>query len=119
MRARPATLWIAIAILIGLPVGLFAGEAQNAFNEGVKLHRAGKFKEAVTAYEKAIKAAPNAAEAYLGRGSAHAKLGQTDRAIKDFDAAVRLNPDLVDGYYNRGNAHNDAKQYQLAIKDYD
>jgi tetratricopeptide (TPR) repeat protein len=117
MKARLVGLWVSVVMLVALPNLLFAGEAQNAFNEAVKLHRAGKFKEAIAAYNRALKAAPKAAEAYLGRGSSYASLGQENRAIKDYDEAIQLNPDLVDAYYNRGNAHTETKQYQLALKD--
>ena len=107
MRVQLGILWISVVVFIGTANLLFAGEAQDAFNEGVKLYRAGKFKEAIAAYDKAIKAAPKAAEAYLGRGSAYAKLGQADRAVKDYDDAIQLNPDLADAYYKRGDAHNE------------
>ena len=80
MRSLSITLLICLALLIGLPGRLSAGEAQNALDEGVKLYRSGKYKQAVTAYDRAIKAAPNAAEAYAGRGSAYAKLGH-DQSI--------------------------------------
>src|SRR4029453_60785 len=106
MRAHLGILWISIVVFSGTANLLFAGEAQDAFNEGVKFYRAGKFKDAIAAYDKAIKAPPKAAEAYLGRGSTYAKLGQSDRAIKDYDEAIRLNPDLADAYYKRGDAHN-------------
>ena len=68
MRARLVKLWVAVVMLMAMPNLLLSGEAQNAFNEAVKFHRAGKFKEAIAAYDRALKAAPNAAEAYLGRG---------------------------------------------------
>ena len=100
MRGKLGKLSITAVILIVVPALLFAGEATDAFNEGVKFYRAGKFKEAIAAYDKAIKAAPNAAEAYLGRGSARAKLGQQDAAVKDYDEAIKLNPDLADAYFN-------------------
>ena len=61
-------MWVAIVVFIATTGLLFAGEAQEAFNEAVKFYRAGKFKEAIAAYDRAIKAAPKAAEAYLGRG---------------------------------------------------
>src|SRR5262245_50435878 len=107
MRAQLEILWMSLVFLMGTAGLLFAGEAQDAFDEGVKFYRAGKFKESIAAYDRAIKAAPKAAEAYLGRGSAYDKVGQSDRAIKDYDEAIRLNPDLVDAYFKRGDAHNE------------
>src|SRR6185436_8541148 len=109
-------------LLLGLALPGAAGraaETSNAFQEGVKFQRAGKYKEAIAAYDRAIKADPKGAEAYVGRGSALAKTGQHERALKDYDEALRLNPNLADAYFLRGNAHNGLKQYQDAVRDYD
>ena len=94
----------------------WAGEAQNAFNEGVKHHQAGKFKEAIAAYDRAIKVSPDASEAYNNRGLAYHKLGQIGNALKDYDQAIKLNPNFTDALYNRGNALLAQKQYEGAIK---
>ena len=61
-------------MLLGIPAMLFAGEAQNAFNEGVKFYRAAKYKEAIAAYNRAIKAQPKSEEAHNNRGLAYFKL---------------------------------------------
>jgi tetratricopeptide (TPR) repeat protein len=61
MKTTGSAFWHSILLVIGLPALVAAGEAQNAFNEGVKLYRAGKFKEAIAAYDRAVKAAPEAA----------------------------------------------------------
>ena len=95
-RAVFTSVFIAV---IGWCAPLMAAEAQNAFTEGVKYHRAGKLKEAIAAYDRAIKADPKAAAAYLARGTAYAKLGETYQATKDYDEALRLNPDFADAYY--------------------
>ena len=106
-------------LLLLLPSGLLGGEAQNAFSEGVKLYRASKYKDAVAAFTRAIKAAPKSDEAYNNRGLAHFKLGLNDNALKDYDEALNLNPKMIDAYFNRGNVHFAQKQYDRAVKDYD
>jgi Flp pilus assembly protein TadD len=55
-----------IAILI--PSLASAATTENAFNEGVKLYRAGKYKNAIAAFDRAVKVAPKDAEAYNHRG---------------------------------------------------
>src|SRR5574341_96143 len=91
-----------------------AGESSGSYTEALKLHKAGKLKEAITRYDQAIKADPRFAEAYIGRGAAYARLGQRERAIKDYDEAIQINPKLPDAYYNRGNAFDDLKQHERA-----
>ena len=70
MRAHMRRIWNFLLLLLALPVGLFAAEAQNAFSEGVKYYQAGKYKEAVGAFNRALKAAPKSDEAYNNRGLA-------------------------------------------------
>ncbi|HET7393245.1 MAG TPA: tetratricopeptide repeat protein, partial [Candidatus Binatia bacterium] len=106
-----------LLVALAMPWGNigWGGEAQNAFNDGVKHYQAGRFKEAVAAYDRAIKASPDASEAYNNRGLAYHKLGQTGNALKDYDQAVKLNPNFTDAVYNRGNALLAQKQYERAI----
>src|SRR5574341_610778 len=63
MREIKRTLlcWL---LIIAVPAAVIAGEAQNSFNQGVKLYRAAKYKEAVAAFNRAIKLSPKADEAY-------------------------------------------------------
>ena len=72
-----------LVLTVGIAPPLFAAEAANAFNEGVKHQRAGKYKEAIAAYDRAIKGDPQSAETFLARGSALAKTGAYERALKD------------------------------------
>src|SRR5687767_9213620 len=109
---RILSLFVALAVPFDRTIS--AGEAQNAFNEAVKHYRAGKFKEAIAAYDRAIKASPEASEAYNNRGLAYHKLGQVGNAVKDYDQAVKLNPQFTDALYNRGNALLTQKQYERA-----
>src|SRR5512147_541106 len=104
MKAQWRTWCAALVILVAVSRIAVASEAQNAFNEGTKFYRAGKFKEAIAAYDRAIRAAPTAAEPYNNRGLAYYKLGQNEAAVKNYDEAIKLDPKLTDAYYNRANA---------------
>src|SRR5688572_17707964 len=112
MSSKTKKFWRWLMMSLGIPAVLLAGEAQNAFNEGGKLYKAGKYKEAITAYNRAIKAAPKSEEAYNNRGLAYFKLGQNETALKDYDEALKLNPKLTDARFNRGNAHFQQKHYE-------
>jgi tetratricopeptide (TPR) repeat protein len=79
---------ICLGAFVLAPVLLLAGQAENAFNEGVKYYKAEKYKEAVAAFTRAIKASPRSDEAYNNRGLAHFKLRQNDDAIKGYDEAL-------------------------------
>jgi hypothetical protein len=83
MRARLGTLWASVFIIIAIACPLLAGEAQDAFNDGVKFYRAGKFKESIAAYDRAIKAAPRPLKHRQGFPPTPSSPGR--RAIKDYD----------------------------------
>src|SRR5687767_11300859 len=100
---RPIGFLFLLAFL-ALPAVIIAAEAQNAFNQGVKLYKAAKYKDAVAAFNRALKAAPKSDEIYNNRGLAYFKMGQHESAIKDYDEALKLNPKMTEAYFNRGNA---------------
>jgi tetratricopeptide (TPR) repeat protein len=96
----------------------WSGQAEEALNEGLKLHDAGKPKEAIREYDRALKANPKLADAYFNRGNAYYDLGQNDQAIKDYSEVIRLAPKDAEAYYNRGNAYRRLKRDEVALKDY-
>jgi Tfp pilus assembly protein PilF len=90
-----------------------------AFQRGVALQEAGRFAEAIKAYDEAIQTGSNYLVAYNNRGAAFGALKQYERAIPDFDLAIQLNPKYTEAYCNRGAAFGALKQYARAIKDFD
>jgi lipoprotein NlpI len=85
----------------------------------MRLLQAGQSREALAAFDKAIRLKPTYAEAYRRRGIVYHSLSQNDRAIKDYDEAVRLSPNSSEVYYDRANAYSDSGQSERALKDYD
>ncbi len=69
----------------------------HAFNMyGYTLRHLGKFKEAISAYNTALKLKPDYPEALQYRGIAHLKAGDRDAAQRDYLALVRLDSPLAD-----------------------
>ena len=79
----------------------------------------GNTKDAIAAYDAAIRLKPNFAAAYVRRGSAKYKLGNYKGAITDYNVAIRLGLDYATVYVNRGVAKRQLRNYSEAIKDYD
>ena len=75
--------------------------------------------DSISAYNRAIRLQPDAAESYNNRGTAKGKLGQGENAIADYDEAIRLKPDFGEAYYNRGSTKEELGRYDEAIADYD
>jgi lipoprotein NlpI len=98
--------------------GAWAGAAEDAYDEGVRLVQAGRQREAIPSFDKAIRLNASFAAAYNGRGIALHEIGQHEQAIKNYGEAIRLNERFAEAYYNRGNAYSDLGQYDRAVNDY-
>lgn len=89
-------------------------QAQKSLALGDALYKAGKFKEAAAAYQKAVRLKPNYA-AYFGLGEASYELKQPAEALVAYNQAVKLNPRLDEAFYNVGTIHFEQKNYQAAL----
>ena len=78
----------------------------------------GSAKDAIAAYDAAIRLTPDFAAAYAKRGSVKYNLGDYKGAIKDYDASIGTGLDYVTVYVNRGVAKRNLRDYKGAIKDY-
>lgn len=117
-RVTLAVVGMVMVVSLGGARPVRADAAIEAYDEGVRLVQAGRLREAVTAFDKAIRLKPDFAEAYGGRGNVHGALAQYEKALKDYDEAVRLDPDYVEVYFNRGNIYSSLVQHERALKDY-
>ena len=78
----------------------------------------GSAKDAIAAYDAAIRLTPDFAAAYAKRGSAKYNLGDYKGTIKDYNAAIGTGLDYATVYVNRGVAKRNLRDYKGAIKDY-
>jgi len=56
------------------------------------IYNIGRLDEALTCFDRAIRADPNYAYAWMWRGNTRSYLGDAERAIEDLQQALRLNP---------------------------
>ena len=74
-------------------------------------------RDAVTAYDSAIRLRPNYATAFLNRGNVKARLGQWDGAALDYSESTRISPSAA-AYYNRANVRFLRADFRAAVEDY-
>ena len=85
-----------VTIGVGLVVALacaqlaWADAASDAYDEGARLLREGQHRDAIPAFDKALRLNPRYAEAYNARGVTYNEMAQYERAVKDYDAALIL-----------------------------
>ncbi|MCP4687415.1 MAG: tetratricopeptide repeat protein [Desulfobacterales bacterium] len=79
----------------------------------------GRHRQALDAYNEAVRLNPGFAAVFNNRGVIYMELGQYHDAISDFTRALNLAPDMVNAYVNRAGAYRDLGRYTHALADYD
>lgn len=106
-------------VLIGLvsPAGAQPTEsvAISSFREGVDAQERGAWEVARRAYERAIRAKPDFAEAHANLGVVLARLGRHDAAVAAYERALSIAPELQAARINLGLAHFRAGEIRRAV----
>ena len=98
------------------------GEAADQWlQEGLRLHKQGRYQAAVDAYKMAIKFRENFLDAYYNMGIAYGRLEDhgletLDRAIGSFRHAIRLGPEFIHAYIALGAAYLRCGQFEDAVE---
>lgn len=102
--------------------------ARSYVEAGKKAATAGDYRGAIDLFSKGIRANPESAEAYYGRGGANVKLRLSrategdiriheERALADFTVAIRLDPTYADAYFNRAMVLSSRAKFKQAAED--
>src|SRR3954454_17171797 len=73
--------------------GVESQEQQDAvacYHRGVELYRAGRYKQAVEAFQQAIRLKPDFAAAHHGLGYVYDELGEYKKALQSYQRAIEL-----------------------------
>ena len=108
-----AAIVAVLAIYLAFDIG--CGTYYN--NLGTTHMAEGEYDEAISCFDKAIKARRKSPEAYCNRGTAYSEKGEHDKAIPDFNKAIELNPEFSEAYYNRAVVHFHKRQYDRSWED--
>ena len=76
--------------------------------------RRGNAREALKAFDAALKIAPQMPEAHCNRAAALQDLGRLEDALAAADRAIRFRPQYATAFFNRGNALKDLARYEEA-----
>ncbi|HMK44911.1 MAG TPA: tetratricopeptide repeat protein [Dissulfurispiraceae bacterium] len=89
-------------------------EAPDYFAEGNEHLKAGRYKEAIEAYEAFLKEGESA-DVHNNLGLAHFQNGDLDTATKEFEKALTLAPDFAPAHANMGLALLNKKEFAEAV----
>jgi len=89
------------------------------FEQGLLFDTAGRYEEAIAAYDRALAIKPDKDKAFNNKGTALRNLGRYEEAIAAYDQALAIKPDKHEAFYNKGFALGDLGRYEEAIAAYD
>jgi tetratricopeptide (TPR) repeat protein len=107
----------ALLLLSVVAGGSAAPDVQGYIDQGIKASQAGKYDQALQAFDQALKLKPNDPALITFRGIVYYARGQNDLAMKEFEAAIKLNPSFGRAYYQRGMIYQNQEKYDLAVTD--
>jgi len=90
-------------------------DVNQAMQEAVGLHRAGRLREAEKIYARIVKAAPDYFDALHIYGSLKAQSGQMGEALRLITAALKINPRSAEALVNLSNVMHALKRDQDAL----
>ncbi|HEX7901479.1 MAG TPA: tetratricopeptide repeat protein [Planctomycetota bacterium] len=80
--------------------------------------RLGRHEQALEDYDRAVRLAPDVADAWCDRGAALQAASQLDRAIADYSEAIARRPDLARAFVLRGTARAEKGDVEQADQDF-
>ncbi len=99
------------AVTAAVSIEQLVSAADSAFQQG-------KYAEAITQLDNAIKMDSKRADVFERRGNAQAKLEDYAKAAADFTDALALNPSSIRDRINRAFAYYQSERYEEAAQDY-
>src|SRR2546430_12850827 len=92
--------------------------ARENYQRALSQYQAGRYQEALSSLQEALKLDPNFAIAHNSAGVVYDKLGRSAEAINSCERAVVLKPDLAVAHYNLGVLYDDASRTEEAIRSF-
>jgi len=96
-----------------------AGSPEGFNDQGIALASAGRYDEALNAFDRALELRPDYPPALINRGNALEDLRRPDAALASYDRALSIMPENAGVNINRGNALSALGDHRGALESYD
>ncbi|KAI7895704.1 uncharacterized protein EV154DRAFT_494661 [Mucor mucedo] len=90
---------------------------QEYLTEGNAYLTGGKYNEALTSFDAAIRQEPDNYLSYFKRATAYLSLGRHHAAVDDFSTILNLKPDFDNAYLQRARIYTQEGHFDLALHD--
>jgi tetratricopeptide (TPR) repeat protein len=112
---RGKYLSIALLLVILTSGWCLAQDVQSYIDQGVKSSQAGRYDQALQAFDQALKLKPNDPALLTYKGIVYYAKGNNSQAMQLFDQAIKLNPNFARAYYQRGMIYQAQEKYAQAV----
>ena len=114
---RMAYLPLALLFLLLLPGLSAAQDVQSSIDQGIKHSQAGRYDQALQAFDQALKLKPNDPALITYKATVYYAKGNNAQAIQMCEQALKLNPNFGRAYYQRGMIYDKQEKYDQALAD--
>lgn len=101
------------------PPGAAPGLAETWLGRGYSYVMAGRFPEALAAYQQAVAIKPDLAEAWLDLGNVLTELERLAEGLDAYGRSIELKPELAGAWLGRGNVFTKLKRHAEALAAFD
>ena len=114
---RAAYLPVALLFLLLLPGPGAAQDVQSAIDQGIKHSQAGRYDQALQAFDQALKLKPNDPALITYKATVYYAKGNNTQAMQLCEQAIKLNPNFARAYNQRGMIYQSQEKYRQALPD--
>jgi tetratricopeptide (TPR) repeat protein len=114
---RVPYLWLALMFLLLLAGASGAQDVQSYIDQGITNSQAGRYDQALQAFDQALKLKPKDPALLTYKGIVYYAKGQNGQAMQLFEEAIKLNPNFGRAYYQRGMIYQNQEKYDKALED--
>jgi tetratricopeptide (TPR) repeat protein len=108
---------LALFFLLLLPGWSAAQNVQSYVDQGIKHSQAGRYGQALQAFDQALKLKPKDPALITYKGIVYYAQGKNDQALKLFEEVIKLNPNFGRAYYQRAMILEKQEKYDQAVAD--
>jgi tetratricopeptide (TPR) repeat protein len=116
MKRMPYAV-LALLFLLLLPGLSPAQDVQGSIDQGIQHSQAGRYDQALQAFDQALKLKPNDPALITYKATVYYAKGNNAQAVQLCEQALKLNPNFGRAYYQRGMIYDKQEKYDQALAD--
>ncbi|MGO8763091.1 MAG: tetratricopeptide repeat protein [Desulfobaccales bacterium] len=107
----------ALVLLLLLPGATAAQDVQSLIDQGMQASQAGRYDQALQAFDQALKLKPNDPALISYKATVYYAKGNNAKAMELCNQAIKLNPNFARAYNQRGMIYQSQEKYREALPD--